>query len=331
MTQVLKIAIFGLNTGDLNQLKTQVFLCLPANTNFKWVNIAEEQIDLLLVSDIFFYSTGIQSAIKERTKKYLRLRKTTHDFGKIMDDQLFYPCSYLENLQQWISQEILQDQKSIESQTIQKQSILSEPTSVPVSLNVDASLEDVFSEIFTPRNGHIQLFDATGFIAIVDTRTERVWIDEQTTKRQFSSSLNQTYATNKVVQEQIEGKVTYDLRTWLWLILNHSTLLSLPKIELNQNFKLDIWPQFEKDIHRKDNLKIAACFSEGAKIEAVRQHLNLTNDKIINFVQYANLLQLGRFIEASEAKFSLDINQIETTQTNKLKSFFGKLRKKFGL
>ena len=54
MTQALKIAIFGLNTTDLNQLKTQISLCLPASTHLKWVNIAEEKIDVLFFSYIFF-------------------------------------------------------------------------------------------------------------------------------------------------------------------------------------------------------------------------------------------------------------------------------------
>ena len=65
MTQALKIAIFGLNTTDLNQLKTQISLCLPANTHFKWVNIAEDKIDVLLVSDVFFNSIGIQKEVDQ--------------------------------------------------------------------------------------------------------------------------------------------------------------------------------------------------------------------------------------------------------------------------
>jgi len=47
MTQALKIAIFGLNTTDINQLKTQIVLCLPSNTQPNWVNIAEEKIEYI--------------------------------------------------------------------------------------------------------------------------------------------------------------------------------------------------------------------------------------------------------------------------------------------
>ena len=84
MTQALKIAIFGLNTTDLNQLKTQISLCLPANTHLKWVNIAEDKIDVLLVSDVFFNSIGIQKVLKEKVKRgeiQLKNARRLYSFG----------------------------------------------------------------------------------------------------------------------------------------------------------------------------------------------------------------------------------------------------------
>ena len=331
MTQVLKIAIFGLNTTDLNQLKTQISLCLPANTHLKWVNIAEDKIDVLLVSDVFFNSIGIQKVLKEKVKRYLRLTKSNSDLGRIIADQLFYPFSDLQYLHEWLSQEVLPAIKPIESELNDKQLYIDTRSKFPVALKPDATIDEVFAEIFTPRNGYIQLFDASGFIALIDTRTERVWVEANMTGLQFNESLNQTYATSQVVQEQTEGKLIYDLRVWLWLILSQSSMIQLPKVELNQNFKLEIWPQFERDMRRRDYLKMAACFSEGANIEAVKQHLNSTDEKILNFVGCASLLQLGRIVESDEVKFSTEINLIETGQTNKLRSFFGKLRKKLGL
>lgn len=331
MAQALKIAIFGLNTTDLNQLKTQISLCLPASTHLKWVNIAEDKIDVLFVSDVFFNSIGIQKVLKEKVKRYLRLTKSNSDLGKVIGDQLFYPFSDLKYLHEWLSQELFPDVEPIESKLNDKQLYLDTRSKLPVALKPDASIEEVFAEIFTPRNGYIQLFDASGFIALIETRTERVWVEANMTGLQFNESLNQTYATSQIVQEQTEGKLIYDLRVWLWLILSQSSMIQLPKIELNQNFKLEIWPQFERDMRRRDYLKMAACFSEGANIEAVKQHLNSTDEKILNFVGCASLLQLGRIVESDEVKFSTDINLIETGQTNKLRSFFGKLRKKLGL
>ena len=331
MTQVFTIAIFGLNTTDLNQLKTQILLCLPSNTSPKWVNIAEDKIDVLFVSDVFFNSVGIQNILKERTKKYLKLTKSNSHLGEVVGDQLFYPFSSSKDLHDWFTQKVLPDVEPTESGLNYKKFYFDEKNKLPVAWKPNATLEDVFAEIFTPRNGYIQLFDANRFIALVDTRTERVWVEESMTRLQLTNSLNQTYATSQMVQEKMEGKVIYDLRAWLWVSLSHSSILQLPKIKLTQNFKLDIWPQFERDMRRRDYLEIAACFSEGANINTVKKHLNLTDEKILNFVGCAKLLQLGQFIESKEVKFSTDTNQIETGQTNKLRSFFGKLRHKLGL
>lgn len=329
MTQVLKIAIFGLNTTDLSQLKTQVLLCLPENIQPKWVNIAEEQIDFLFVSDIFFNSVGIQKVLKKSTKRYLRLVKSDHHVGQVIDDQLFYPFSDLKYLNQWMSQQDSVQPKNLEPK-MQQPFYLDARDKLPQVLKSNVTLEKVCTEIFTPRNGYIQLFDANGFIALVDTRTERVWVDEGL-KVQFTHTLNQTYATAHVVQEKMQAKVVYDLRIWLWSVFSRSSMLQLPPIELSQNFKLEIWPQFEKDISRRDYLKMAACFSQGANINTVKQQLNLPDEKVINFVGTASLLQLGRFIELNEVKFSMQNSSSETAQTNKLKSFFGKLRQKLGL
>ena len=261
----------------------------------------------------------------------MKLTKSNSHLGEIIGDQLFYPFSSSKDLPNWFTQEILPDIESSESGLNYKKFYFDEKNQLPVAWKPNATLEDVFAEIFTPRNGYIQLFDANRFIALVDTRTERVWVEEGMTGLQFTNSLNQTYATSQIVQEKTEGKVIYDLRTWLWVILSHSSMLQLPKIKLTQNFKLDIWPQFERDMRRRDYLEIAACFSQGANINTVKKHLNLTDEKILNFVGYAKLLQLGQLIESKEVKFSTHTNQIETGQTNKLRSFFGKLRHKLGL
>ena len=49
------------------------------------------------------------------------------------------------------------------------------------------------------------------------------------------------------------------------------------------------------------------------------------------FVAIAQTLKLGELIEADAAKFSIEQKQENSGQVNKLRSFFGKLRKKLGL
>ena len=191
--------------------------------------------------------------------------------------------------------------------------------------------KSVFNEIFTPRNGYIQLYDHTGFLALIDTRTERVWFEQNQELYSLKDTINQTYAKNSFVHEMIKDKTPYDLRTWLWQAISHSGDLDLPKVDADHVFKLNIWPQFEKSLDRKDNLKIAACFALGAKVQDVQQHLGISLERVKKFVAIAQTLKLGELIEADAAKFSIEQKQENSGQVNKLRSFFGILRKKLGL
>ncbi|TCB36896.1 hypothetical protein E0H82_04090 [Acinetobacter sp. ANC 4910] len=328
MANILNIAVFGLSLSTLDHIKTQVLLALPSSIQVKWVNIAESKIDLLLVNDVFFNAPGIQKVLSNPQITYLRLVKKVEHAGRIIGDQLFYPFSNLEHLHEWLSEKLALVTAMPFSLPVREMKV---PPILPtITPQVEISIERVFTEIFTPRNGFIQLFDASGFLALIDTRTERVWVDAGKTI-QLNSTLNQTYATAQFVQEITKHKEVYDLRVWLWKVVNASTDLKLPVVDLNQNFKLEIWPQFERDLKRNEFLKMAACFSHGAKISDVKHFLNLSHDQILNFVSCAVLLQLGRFVNQNEVKFQEDTKQVESGQGHKLRSFIGKLRKKLGL
>lgn len=331
MKSILNIAVFGLSLSTLDHIKTQILLALPSSTQVKWVNLAESKIDLLLVNDVFFNAPGIQKVLSNPEITYLRLVKKVEHAGRIIGDQLFYPFSNLEHLNEWLSEKLIQVTAMPFSLPVSNMSNIKTMQILPtVPPQMQISIERVFTEIFTPRNGFIQLFDASGFLALIDTRTERVWVEAGKTI-QLNSTLNQTYATAQFVQDMTKNKEVYDLRTWLWKVVNASTDLKLPEVNLNQNFKLDLWPQFERDFKRKEFLKMAACFSHGAKISDVKQFLNLSHDQILNFVSCAVLLQLGRFVNQNEVKFQEDTKQVESGQGHKLRSFIGKLRKKLGL
>lgn len=328
MNSILNIAVFGLSLSTLDHIKTQVLLALPSSTQVKWVNLSEKKIDLLLVNDVFFNAPGIQKVLSNPQITYLRLVKKVEHAGRIIGDQLFYPFSNLEHLHEWLSEKLLLVTAMPFSLPIRE--MKATPILPTITPQVEISIERVFTEIFTPRNGFIQLFDASGFLALIDTRTERVWVDAGKTI-QLNSTLNQTYATAQFVQEITKHKEVYDLRVWLWKVVNASTDLKLPVVDLNQNFKLEIWPQFERDLKRNEFLKMAACFSHGAKISDVRHFLNLSHDQILNFVSCAALLQQGRFVNQNEVKFQEDTKQVESGQGYRLRSFIGKLRKKLGL
>lgn len=331
MKKVLNIAVFGLSLNSLDQMKIQVLRSLPEHMDVKWVNLAEQEIDLLLVNDLFFNSPGIQKLLTMQKIAYLRLIKQMEHAGRIIGDQLFYPLSNIDPLREWLFRHLLSDHEPARPVAKVVEVVSTPMPSIPArTVHAQMTAEQVFREMFIARNGYIQLFDAHHFLALVDTRTERVWVKSDKTI-QFNATLNQTYATAQLVHDTIKDKEIYDLRTWLWKVVHSSPNLELPKVDEKQNFKLEIWPHFEKDLQRRDFLKMAACFSQGANIESVKKSLNLSHDRVLNFVASAALLQLGRFIHQDEVKYQLETKQIETGQLNKLRGFIGKLRKKLGL
>lgn len=330
MKNALNVAIFGLNLETLDKMKNQLLLSVPTDVNVQWVNISSNEIDLLLVNDMFFDSPNIQRVVQQQ-KSYLRLVKDVNQAGSIIGDKLFYPFTRMNQLAEWLQQRYF-SYASRPSHSFESRAVVNTPQySVAEYSHTKVENQVVFNEIFTPRNGYIQLYDHTGFLALIDTRTERVWFQHDQVLHSLKDSINQTYATYLFVQEMIKDKTPYDLRTWLWQALSHSYDLNLPVVDADAHFKLNIWPQFEKGIDRKDNLKIAACFALGAKVQDVEQYLGLSSERIKKFVAMAQTLRLGELIDADQAKFSIEQKQDNSGQVNKLRSFFGKLRKKLGL
>lgn len=337
MIQTLKVAIFGLNlnTSDSDKLKEQIYSCFPKNIDIQWVTISEQNIDILFVHEVFFYSPGIQKVLADKVKHHLKIKKSKEGNSQILNEQCCYPLTDLTYLRRWILKEVLSEYIVVndvnknkiydtppnrESQT--QQNLFTTPQHV--------AIQDVFNEIFTPRNGFIKLFDQTGFLALIDAQTERVWLKEldQVT---LSEGLNQTYATAQFVNEAIVGKNVYDLKVWLWQLLSHLPINRLPKTQLNQNFKLIMWPQFEQDVRRRDFLKMSACFAQGANLLDVKQYLNLSDEAVLHFVSCANLLKFGYFIDQHDIQFMPNKEMSGSGQFGKVRNFFGKLRKKLGL
>ena len=330
MKKAFNVAIFGLNLETLDQMKNQLLLSVPTDVNVQWVNISSNEIDLLLVNDMFFDSPNIQRVIQQQ-KSYLRLVKDVNQAGSIIEDKLFYPFTRLNQLVEWLQQRYF-NYMGRQVNPIEDNFVLnSARNSAAQYSQTKVDHKSVFNEIFTPRNGYIQLYDHTGFLALIDTRTERVWFEQNQELYSLKDTINQTYAKNSFVHEMIKDKTPYDLRTWLWQAISHTGDLDLPEVDADHVFKLDIWPQFEKSLDRKDNLKIAACFALGAKVQDVQQHLGISLERVKKFVAIAQTLKLGELIEADAAKFSIEQKQENSGQVNKLRSFFGKLRKKLGL
>ncbi|WP_425919534.1 hypothetical protein [Acinetobacter sp. TSRC1-2] len=319
MKNFLNIAVFGLSLNVLDQLKSQILLSVPREVPVRWVNIAEKNIDLLMVNDAFFASSSIQKILSQIRIQYLRLIKVPEQQGMIVDDTLSYPVTQLDDLREWLQEKFFDyesdDRFHLSSATGEK----------------SVAISTVFNQCLLARNCFIQLFDCRGFLALVDTMTERVWVNPHHPVTGFDKSLNQTYATNQFVQEMIKNTQAQDLRSWLWQVAYRSTDIELPEIQANQYFKLQIWPKFEPGYERRNLFKIATCFAQGAQIQIAINQLNIPKQQIIRFVALTHMLKMGSWIDSHGAEFMRNDESADQGQMIKMRSFFMKLRKKLGL
>lgn len=323
MKQFLNVAIFGLSLKVMDQIKQMVILAMPQQVSIKWCNIAEKNIDLLLVNDVFFTSSNIQKIILQDVQAYLRLEKHEIYAGQITGDFLYYPFTQSAVLSDWIKN------RFFDYEYLNKTKEYTPEFKKNDDGNELKTVSKVLDEVFIARNGFIQLMDTRGCFALVDTRTERIWMNEDNKLIRFTADMSQMYATGQFVNEFTQNRHAHDLRAQLWPILLNAGF----NLEVSEQdcFKLNIWPQFSSSAERKNLLKMAACFAQGAKISDVKRYLNLTNDLVERFVSAALLIRLGQKIDADTVKFRLITSESETGQQRSIKGFFGKLRKKLGL
>ncbi|RKG36974.1 hypothetical protein [Acinetobacter rongchengensis] len=313
MKEEVKIAIFGLSLNVLENIKQKVQSLYDDALKVSWANIADPHLDILLVNDMFFSSATIQNLVGAKKIPYLRLVNKNEKSGMIEGDKLYLPFMATEEVRQWFKDRYLRVPVNNKTESFVNK----------ISQKMD--LKKVVPEFFNERNGNVQVFDSKGNIALMNIRTQQVWINETRKLQRTDSSLNYTYATMQMAQSVslMQGE---DLTSWLWNMLWHSE-----DLDFNQNhpdfYKLKFWPQPDPQNERKMVFKIAACFEQGANLKQVVQKTGYSSEQINKFVSIAVLCNVLQKIPASDAKLMVE----EKESSGVLRGFFGKLRKKLGL
>lgn len=327
MKQVINIAIFGLSLDLANQLKTCIEkLVIPSQT-IQWVNIASPQLDALIVLDSFFSANTIQSIIKNKSCKFLKLVKDSSKSGKIFGDTLYYPFTDNHDISMWLKHTFPSLEQVKETPIVEKL----QQDQVKVVATAKTDFKSVIDELLTSRNGFVKIFDSVGDIGIVDTRTERLWLNPERNYTTLTPTFSQTYAKGSLANHAQQNFLVKDLRVWLWQMLFNASVLQTEVAKQNACFKLNIWPQLANRTDRRDILKICACFARGAKVQHVIQHTQVTQQTLNQFIYTAMLLNMLKPIEESNVKFLVNQIQNESKDSGVFRGFLGKLRKKLGI
>ena len=284
MKEQIKIAIFGLSLTIEENLKQKIQSLFDDSVKVEWVTLNSASIDVLLVNDLFLNSKNVQSHI-QRKVPYLRLLTNENRSGQIENDTLYLPFIINDETKGWFNKRYLEVPVNFQSF---KTSIENTSTANVDELNFKA----VIAEFFKEENGTIQVFDQYGELALMNTKTEQVWIDQTRKEKCSYSTLNFTYATMQMSQK-VSNQQGVDLHQWLWNALWDSKAV-IENQALDQTYTLEIWPQPSELSQRNDIFKIAAYFEQGATGQQVQQKTGLDLRFIHQFISVSLLSRAMR-------------------------------------
>ena len=284
MKEQIKIAIFGLSLTIEENLKQKIQSLFDDSVKVEWVSLNSASIDVLLVNDLFLNSKIVQSHI-QRKVPYLRLLTNENRSGQIENDTLYLPFIINDETKGWFNKRYLEVPVNFQSF---KTNIENTNTA-----NVDElDFKAVIAEFFKEENGTIQVFDHYGELALMNTKTEQVWIDQTRKEKCSYSTLNFTYATMQMSQK-VSNQQGVDLHQWLWNALWDSKAV-IENQALDQTYTLEIWPQPSELSQRNDIFKIAAYFEQGATGQQVQQKTGLDLRFIHQFISVSLLSRAMR-------------------------------------
>ena len=284
MKEQIKIAIFGLSLTIEENLKQKIQSLFDDSVKVEWVTLNSASIDVLLVNDLFLNSKIVQSHIQKKVP-YLRLLTNENRSGQIENDTLYLPFIINDETKGWFNKRYLEVPVNFQSF---KTNIENTNTA-----NVDElDFKAVIAEFFKEENGTIQVFDHYGELALMNTNTEQVWIDQTRKEKCSYSTLNFTYATMQMSQK-VSNQQGVDLHQWLWNALWDSKAV-IENQALDQTYTLEIWPQPSELSQRNDIFKIAAYFEQGATGQQVQQKTGLDLRFIHQFISVSLLSRAMR-------------------------------------
>ena len=312
MKEEIKIAIFGLSLNILSNMRLKLRSIYDESIHLTWANITDPQLDILLVNDMFFNSPTIQAFVSSNQVPYLRLVNNVNKSGTIEGDILYLPFSATDQIRSWFNDSFM-DMPNVQDRI---------PHVVPVQRDIKADFVKVIKELLNERNGNIQVFDRSGNIAIINTLTQQVWVDDTRELLGSDESINFTYATMQMIKT-VSSTQGQDTKIWLWNLLWFSPHL-LTELPSHKYFKLSCWPQPALSPDRQAIFKLAACFEQGASIQQVEMMTHIQKSLIDRFVSVSVLCKAMLEIPESEAHFEV----ANRMPDHSLKDFFGGLKNK---
>ncbi|ENU98085.1 MULTISPECIES: hypothetical protein [Acinetobacter] len=319
----IHIGIAGLSIHDADELKKTLQHITPDHFILQWNTASDPHLDCLLVYEYFLETEGIQRVLKNQKCPYLCISKNDLYSNQIINNTLALPLQNTQILKHWFEQNVLNSEitSEIEEPIFSSHVQIQQSSEHPYTINF-------FKEMLHPEKGKLHLYDRHGTIAIIDSAKNLAWLNKDRAETGTDFSFQYDFASTSDLLK-VTRRETQILQDWLWNFFWNSPSFAQIAPE-DGHYKIHYWPKPAHPLHKKRIFQISACFIQGAKISKIAEQHAIP------------LLTLRQFITASMASGNIEkINAWEsryrttepvekTEQQNFIKSFFGKLRFKFG-
>lgn len=319
----INIAISGLGLITTEKLKAKLREVIPQSIDLHWGKINEPEIHLVFIHEFFLETENIQKIIFSNHLTYLKISSDDQTQGIIKNNTLSLPVQDTMALKNWIKTHVLDRLNfaiEIEPQPI-------EVTAAPLRHDFPLLDAQFITGIYDDLQRKVHVFDQRGSLAVIDHHLHVAWINPKRTPLYTDGSLQ--YASASIENfVDVSRKHQVNLENWLFeLMWNSTDVCLLP--HASAHFKLKFWPQPSiKD--RKLILQLSACFIQGAEIQHVANKLGVDLRVVQNFINANFAIRNAELVNAKACQFDQQTKNEDQPDVSGLRSFFGKLKRRFG-
>ena len=323
----LYIATLGLSLALRNEVKEQFTKVIPQHISVRWVTASDVSLDILVIHDAFYHSPELQQLLNRKHLNVLRLSAMEGQHSSIIENILFLPVINLEPLKTWIDHCL-----NLETTVFVQERLAEEQhnSTLDQYVEISESIIDTIERLLQHPRGKVRIFDQTGNIGCAEPDLQLFQYYPK--QHNEHTCLDFTFAPLTLSEGVRFSKLPYhDLNQWLWNLLWSSANVTAPHIK-HENYKLTQWPQpLSHNIDRRNILRMAACFAQGANVEDVSQHFQIPLMQVYRFIFVNSLLKIITPISAKSVQFLPQIQESSSSEKGVIKLFFSKLRRKFKL
>ncbi|MGE8542040.1 hypothetical protein [Acinetobacter sp. ANC 3813] len=323
--QYINIAISGLSINDAEELKSQLCNIVDKNISIQWKTATDINLDCLFIHENFFESEGIQRILNTRRLPWLKVGKDDSLSGKVENNTLYLPLENSAELNQWVESFITQTSESVTKLNTTENKI-SATNTLPENSHLT---ESFFKELHNAESHHkLHIYDSQGSFGVIDIANNLVYGNPDRSNQYTDFSFNYDFASTSDLIK-VSRKHNAILQDWIWNLFWRSPNFYQIAPE-DGHYRIHFWPKPEDLKHRKEIFQMSACFIQGAKMSKIAEQHNISMQMIRQFI--AANMAAGNIskINIWDNHYTPPEKAEEKPEENMIKSFFGKLRKKFG-